>query len=183
MASVPITGSVPDLTEAAVAAFIRGTRDANADSATTTSTISLESTRSGSLNGLIIQEGRTTQARTYPSAVVEAQARQEFPGEEVYLATVRVRLETHRHESAGGVTRAEVKHKERADELAALLRDEAALRAGLNAPLHGTDSRDVTGFSVQALLSFDHNGQAAQDLLEDIFTLDLVVYPFDAAGV
>lgn len=171
--------------EKAVAAYIRGHRDSNADNSAFTGDIDFDCNRSGELLGIGVYEGRNTQRRTAPAISVICQSA-EKPWDEVpwYKAPVMITLYTHRHEDGSSVELAEVEHNKRIKALHDLLCDEETLKAALNKPSPPTaDARDVGDFTLMGLTAADSiSGDVSDEMITEVIELELFCSPFDTVA-
>ena len=182
--SATITDTISVRAEKAIAAHIRGHRDANADTSTYTGDVNYDCTRGGSLSGVGIYEGRITQKRSSPSVIVMCSSTDKpWDVVEWYRATVEIKLFTHRHESASSVELAEVVHNTRSKAIYDLILNEETLKEALNrVPAPAADSRAVTEFTVMGSDLAGNSGDVSDEMLTESWTLELFCAPYDAAG-
>lgn len=179
--AVTISDTITVRAEKAVAAYLRGHRDDNADDEAFSGDIDFACSRSGDLNGVNILEGRNTSRRVNPSIVVTCQQAEKLWDEaDLYRVVVEVTHRTHRHESGSSVEKAEVKHNARSKTLLDLIRSEEELKAAMNKPeLPTADSRDVIDFTIEAGWMSNHYGEIQSEEIHETFEIELICYPFD----
>lgn len=180
--AVTVPDTIQARAEKAVAAYIRGTRDADADTATYTGDIDYDCTRSGDLNGIPVYEGRITQNRKTPCILVKCQhAERPYPDVSFFSAPVDIVLFTHWRESEASVELPEVKHNLRAKAIYDLIRTEAVVVEAINRPTTAeADSRDIKNFHVQGCQINEIAGDVQEGQITEAWELELWCYPFDA---
>lgn len=169
------------LIEKALAAYIRGARDANADDATHSGALDLDCQRSGDLNGVPVHEGRQEERMQSPLIMVRGiSSDRPIFGAEFRECQVEVLLHTSRQEDSGSTESSEVLFNARSGALDALLCDEDVLKAALSKPpAGGVDNREITGIDVPLIWLSDEALAADSDTWQLTFTLTAHVYPFD----
>ena len=170
--------------EKALAAYLRGHRDANSDTATFAGTIDLDSNRAGALSTIPIHEGRQTQNLVSPSVVVSCQrAQQMYTGVGWYQVTAEIILTTNRQEDDASTEYAEVVHNARSKAIEDLVIDEATMQLALNLPAVGTDARAVDEFTLHGSWLETNAGEIVEGKFVETWELMLICSPWDALNL